>query len=100
MSNFHFQDITSYYRFCKGDTILDNMASYANLDIPFIMEQLTRGGVGLLTQIPVMMDNLNTYLNGPQKNYYEAGVVFAQIYQIFTDQHVNNWEAIPSVTAD
>lgn len=54
-------------------------------------EQLVRGVSGVITDIPQIQADLAVYTQGSQKNFYEAGILSAKIYQYFTDQHVNNW---------
>lgn len=82
--------LIKYFRYCKGDGLLDQLGSLLNLKLSFIGELLTRGVTGIIFEAAPMFKDAQDNIQSQPPNYYEGCKSVVGILQFFTDQNVNN----------
>lgn len=69
---------------------LDLAASFARVDIPSIVETISRGSLATVLKVPKLMDDYKSYMNSSPVNYFGAGMIAGDIFKLYTDFNLNN----------
>lgn len=77
-------------RYCNVGTLLDQAASFANVDIPVILETMTRSSLATFWEVPKLMKEFKDFKSGEHPNYYQAGLSLGKIFKFYMDTNVNN----------
>lgn len=70
--------------------LVDMTASFASVDVPEIVEVVSRGTFASILKLGDMRSDLNAYLQSEPKNYFGAGRIGGKIFKMFMDFNINN----------